>query len=107
MGLAILFFFVFFLFSCFFWFHGSCNLGLWVSLLGLLVGNLYQRCVTDMLAGQMQMHKCCKFGLIGALWWWPVLLIFGSEMMANMFGTYSGDGPVGENGIAKLEQAEI
>ena len=69
MGLAILFF-CFFWFS---WFHGSCNLGLWVSLLGLLVGNLYQRFVTDMLAGQMQMHKCCKFGLIGALWWWPVL----------------------------------
>ena len=39
MGLAILFFFF-----CFFWFHGSCNpcnLGLWVSLLGFLVGNLY------------------------------------------------------------------
>ena len=32
----------------FFGYHGSCNLGMLVSLLGFLVGILYQRLETDM-----------------------------------------------------------
>ena len=64
-------------FCLFFWFDGSCNL-VFFSFFGLmdlaiLFFGLMGFAILCFL--KIQMYRCCSFGLICALPWWPVLKV--------------------------------